>query len=102
MDVENTASVPAFSAMIQEPEVGSCSRRGLVSTHVIGAHVPLIADRRAFGQSCSSTKGEVHSSEPPTMPLWEVTLQCSSDINEITFPLGSLINARTRICAEPG
>src|SRR5215831_17239790 len=96
MEVENTASVPAFSAIIHEPEVGSCSRSGLVSTHAIGTHFPLIAERRAFGQSCSSIKREVQSSEPSTMPLCEVTLQCSSDINEVTLPLGSLMNARTR------
>ena len=88
--------------MIHEPEVGSCSRSGFVSTHAIGIGFPLITDRRAFGQSCSSTKGEVHSSEPFTMPLCELTLQCSSDINEVTLPLGSLMNPRTRTCAEPG
>src|SRR5262249_31716747 len=102
IEVEKTASFPAFSAIIHEPAVGSCSRSGLVSTHAIGTGFPLIADRRAFGQTCSSTKGEVQSSEPSTMPLCEVTLQCSSDINEIILPLGSLMNARTRTCAEPG
>src|ERR1043166_4231526 len=96
------ASVAPFAAIIHEPEVSSCSNSGLVLTHAIGIRFPLIADRRAFGQSCSSTRGEVHSAEPSTIPLCELTLQCSSDINEITLPLGSLNNPRTRICAGSG
>ena len=71
-----------------------------MSTHAIGTGFPLITDRRAFGQSSSSTSGEVHSSEPSTMPLFAVTLQCSSDSNEVTLPPGSLMSPRTRSCAE--
>src|SRR5438093_11956762 len=88
--------------MIHEARVGSCSRSGLVSTQAIGIGFSLITDRRAFGQSSSSTRGEVHSAEPSTMPLFAATLQCSSDSNEVTLPPGSLMRPRTRSCAEPG
>jgi len=101
-EAEKTASRDAFSAVIHLPDGGSRSKSGFLSTHVMWTGCSMIVARRAFGQTCSCTRGETHSSVPCTMPVLGVTLHCSSEINEPVFPPGSLKPPQTRSCAEPG